>query len=242
MDSWKIAAAILIDKNIPIHYKKLTQLVLDTNLSRLGNKNTLTEHLTMHTYMTRDHKDFFIRKGNGYFVINPAMINDIKILNAKSKYREYITNLEGKRLADIKLQEEEKRLKIVKEDIDSFNLEHNIIENDVNFTEGTISSRYISYYEREPKLRAAAIKIHGTKCMVSNCGFDFAKIYGERGKQFIEVHHIKPLSELVNPELINPEKDLVVVCSNCHRIIHREKNNILTIEQVDKLILQNKIK
>lgn len=242
MEAWKIAAAILIDKDIPIHYTELTKLVLDTNLSKLGYKNTGTEHLTMNTYMTRDHGDFFIRKGNGYFVINPSMSDDRKLLYAKSKYSEYITNLKERQITESKLQAEEKNLEIITEDIKSFNLEHNINDNNINFTEGTLNERYISYYERNSKLRAAAIKIHGTKCMVSSCGFDFENVYGERGKQYIEVHHIKPLSELVNPESINPEKDLVVVCSNCHRIIHRKKDSILTIEQVDKLITQNRIK
>lgn len=52
------------------------------------------------------------------------------------------------------------------------------------------------------------------------CGFDFKDIYGELGDGFCEVHHLKPLSKadgVVKTEL----KDLAIVCSNCHRIIHR---------------------
>ncbi len=52
------------------------------------------------------------------------------------------------------------------------------------------------------------------------CNFDFEKVYGEYGKEFCEVHHLTPLSKsdgVVKTEL----SDLAIICSNCHRIIHR---------------------
>ena len=52
------------------------------------------------------------------------------------------------------------------------------------------------------------------------CGFDFSKFYGDHGRDFCEVHHLTPLHNsdgIVATEL----SDLAVVCSNCHRIIHR---------------------
>jgi 5-methylcytosine-specific restriction protein A len=52
------------------------------------------------------------------------------------------------------------------------------------------------------------------------------------GKGFIEVHHIKPLFSLDEEVNVNAETDLVPVCSNCHRIIHRKKNAILTVEEL----------
>ena len=68
------------------------------------------------------------------------------------------------------------------------------------------------------------------------CRFDFEKSYGERGKGFIEVHHIKPLSSSNEEMIINPETDLVPVCANCHRMIHRRKDHILSIEEMNSLI------
>jgi 5-methylcytosine-specific restriction protein A len=59
--------------------------------------------------------------------------------------------------------------------------------------------------ERNPKLRAAAILIHGTECMV--CGFDFEKVYGECGAGFIEVHHMLPVSSLKEEILVDPITD-----------------------------------
>ena len=68
------------------------------------------------------------------------------------------------------------------------------------------------------------------------CGFDFEFIYGEIGLSFIEVHHIKPLSSLDEETTINPQTDLVCLCSNCHRMIHRRRGEVLSIEQLKDII------
>ena len=47
--------------------------------------------------------------------------------------------------------------------------------------------------ERDPSLRSAAIRLHGTQCVV--CKFEFGQVYGEWGEGFIEVHHIVPLGD-----------------------------------------------
>ncbi|WP_120239969.1 HNH endonuclease [Marinifilum flexuosum] len=85
-----------------------------------------------------------------------------------------------------------------------------------------------------------AIEIHGVRCMVPNCSFDFEEHYGLHGKDYIEVHHIKPLSSIKEETKVNPKTDMVVVCSNCHRMIHRKKNEVLSIEKLNEL-LSNKI-
>lgn len=51
------------------------------------------------------------------------------------------------------------------------------------------------------------------------CGFNFEKFYGERGKNFIEVHHLKPLASYDKEHDVRLE-DLVSLCSNCHSMIH----------------------
>ena len=97
---------------------------------------------------------------------------------------------------------------------------------------------YTTKYERNPQNRKLAIKIHGTKCMV--CGFDFAATYGDIGRDFIEVHHTKPLYSLDEEMMVNPETDLVCVCSNCHRMIHRKRNIILSFEELKQLVQKSK--
>ena len=96
--------------------------------------------------------------------------------------------------------------------------------------EGKVTEYYVTKYERNPKNRKEAIRIHGYKCMV--CGFDFEEAYGELGKGFIEVHHVKPLHDLNEEVVVNPETDLVCVCANCHRMMHKNKAVVLTVDEL----------
>jgi 5-methylcytosine-specific restriction protein A len=100
-------------------------------------------------------------------------------------------------------------------------------------TEGAAKRYFGKRYERDPKNRKIALEIHGTVCVI--CGFDFEKVYGERGMGFIEVHHTEPLSSSDEAQTVNPETDLIPVCANCHRIIHRRRDKVLNIEEM-KLI------
>lgn len=100
--------------------------------------------------------------------------------------------------------------------------------------EGKKQSYMTTRYERSILNRNEAIRVHGTKCMI--CDFDFEKVYGECGKGFIEVHHIDPLSEINQEIKIDPKTDLICVCSNCHRMFHRRKNNILSPEELRAIV------
>lgn len=54
------------------------------------------------------------------------------------------------------------------------------------------------------------------------CGFKFTDKYGDLGIDFIEAHHIKPLSQMNSNEKTKLE-DIVMLCSNCHSMIHRRR-------------------
>ena len=54
------------------------------------------------------------------------------------------------------------------------------------------------------------------------CGFDFSSSYGEIGQDYIEAHHILPISKL-SGEIKTKVSDIVLVCSNCHRMLHRKR-------------------
>lgn len=97
--------------------------------------------------------------------------------------------------------------------------------------EGNRYSVYTTRYERDPRLRRQAITVHGTRCQI--CGFSFAEKYGEIGEGFIEVHHKRPISDGVQE--VNPKTDLACLCSNCHRMIHRN-NGVMTIEELREII------
>ena len=136
-------------------------------------------------------------------------------------------------------------LKIIETNaIDENQIENDIsLETDTEFfvtNEGKKIAYFTTKYERNPKLRKQAIQIHGTKCMV--CGFDFEKKYGELGKDYIEVHHIKPLFLSEGEQQVNPETDLVCLCSNCHRMIHRKRNNVIAVDDLRKLVNQSESK
>lgn len=105
-------------------------------------------------------------------------------------------------------------------------------------TEGKKTVYYTTKYERSAQNREEAIRIHGTKCMI--CGFDFEKKYGELGKGYIEVHHIKPLSDLDEEVVANPATDLICVCSNCHRMLHRFRNYMVSVEELRQIVEDKK--
>ena len=89
--------------------------------------------------------------------------------------------------------------------------------------------------ERSPRLRAAALDIHGDLCQV--CGFDFEGTYGAWGRWFIEVHHLHGLGVAPTEGVeVDPATDLAVVCSNCHRMIHRKAKRALTLAELRRII------
>ena len=98
------------------------------------------------------------------------------------------------------------------------------------FIEGKSNLSWVVKYERDKRLREAAIRIHNTIC--EGCGFDFESKYGLLGAGFIEVHHTKPVSLLQGQTIIDPETDLVVLCSNCHSMVHRRRPIPLTIDEL----------
>lgn len=104
------------------------------------------------------------------------------------------------------------------------------------FPEGKVLYRQHRFRERNRKL-VAKLKEDASRsgileCIV--CGFSFFKIYGEIGEGFIECHHIIPVSEYIT-NTTTYLKDLALVCSNCHRMLHR-KRPWLTIEQLKEIV------
>jgi len=68
------------------------------------------------------------------------------------------------------------------------------------------------------------------------CRFDFAKTYGALGRGFCEVHHRKPLA-LGNGIRITSLRELAIVCSNCHRMLHRMRGK-MSIEELTKILVR----
>jgi 5-methylcytosine-specific restriction enzyme A len=76
--------------------------------------------------------------------------------------------------------------------------------------------------ERSPSLAREAKGIHGTRCQVPTCGKELADTYGEIAEGYIEAHHLTPFASLDGrPTELDPATDFVVVCPDCHRMLHR---------------------
>ena len=107
------------------------------------------------------------------------------------------------------------------------------------YPEGARFSVTINAYERNPKARVACIAHHGYLCAA--CGFDFATVYGNWGKDFIHVHHIKPIGKIGRQYENAPKKDLIPICPNCHAMIHRTEP-ALTVAQLRDHLQERKKK
>ena len=96
-------------------------------------------------------------------------------------------------------------------------------------------------------LREAAINRHTINGHVqcSVCSFDFYEAYGERGRGYIEIHHQKPVFQYEDQDtakfLEQALQNVAPLCSNCHRMIHREKNAPMPVEELRQLIEQVRI-
>ena len=103
--------------------------------------------------------------------------------------------------------------------------------------EGRILTRIHLVRERNRQLvkkkRREALHRDG-KLACEACGFNFASFYGDRGDGFMECHHMRAVSTLLPGQKTTLE-DLVLVCANCHRMIHRSKP-WLTIDQLRRLL------
>jgi 5-methylcytosine-specific restriction protein A len=90
--------------------------------------------------------------------------------------------------------------------------------------------------ERDARLKRDKIedaKRRGISLACEACGFDFHRTYGERGFEYIECHHRTPLG--VTGKTRTRLTDLALICSNCHRMVHRRREWI-TVEALRDLI------
>ena len=73
------------------------------------------------------------------------------------------------------------------------------------------------------------------KCEI--CGFSFSESYGVLGQGFIEAHHIEPISQRTQQRQTTFD-DLILVCSNCHSMLHRKLygKEYLTVSDLKELV------
>lgn len=77
----------------------------------------------------------------------------------------------------------------------------------------------VTKYERSRYNRALCLRYFGFTC--KGCGTHMETKYGPLGQDVIHVHHIVPVSQMGGAYRLNPIKDLVPLCPNCHNVVHR---------------------
>lgn len=112
-----------------------------------------------------------------------------------------------------------------------------LIENMEGKVEGRKIEAIMTKYERNPVNRELCIEQNGCTCKI--CGFDFEKIYGDIGKRFIHIHHIKPISTMGGEYIPNPRIDLIPVCPNCHAMLHSSEPPLMPEELIEILKERN---
>lgn len=97
------------------------------------------------------------------------------------------------------------------------------VENSQCYVEGATKHVVVNAFERDKTARSKCLKFYKEKdgCIKCQlCGFNFGTFYGEKCNDMIEVHHIKPLSTIREEYSIDPQKDLLPLCPNCHYVVH----------------------
>ena len=111
-------------------------------------------------------------------------------------------------------------------------------ENEIEYFEGRLTEVKVLSRQRNRAARQQCLEASGYTCYV--CDFNFEKTYGDIGKNFLEVHHTKPLATYDDEHPI-PQSELVALCSNCHSMVHR-KREVLDVNELKKMLQENKNK
>lgn len=105
--------------------------------------------------------------------------------------------------------------------------------------EGELKELHVSVHERNVELRRKCIEQYRTlrdgKVICEACEMSFGERYGKIGDGYIEVHHLRPISQSDGAHVVDPKTDLVPLCANCHAMIHRlmaaeERRNGASVE------------
>lgn len=235
----KLPALYLISLNDgKINTTELTKILRDIlkpsgdDLEILANRND--DHFSQIVRNLTANKRPFVK--NGFIKRETTPRSPLSITNkgrqylSEHKYELHYLLTNDFEYADIK--NNLKEIELGKRKIRTF--DENIV-----ISEGTKKYTEVAVYERSKKLRDYAIEYFSVDGKISCkcCTFNFADFYGENiGKGFIEIHHTKPIFTYDDEDLQNTltkaVNNLIPVCSNCHRMIHRNWKKPLEIQQL----------
>lgn len=104
------------------------------------------------------------------------------------------------------------------------------LEGDVLLKVHKVRERNVALVKRK---KETVLQHRGCLCC-EVCEFDFQSFYGEIGDGFAECHHIRPLAQFTQQKKTKLN-DLAIVCSNCHRMLHRA-NCALSVHDLKQIV------
>ena len=115
---------------------------------------------------------------------------------------------------------------------------------DLVIEEGNVIIRNMKVKQRSDRLRNAKIQDfkhkNNGKVFCEICNFNFFEKYGSIGKDVIVVHHTKPIhlksDDGERQSIKEALKDVACVCPNCHLIIHKDRDNMLSFKEMKEII------
>jgi 5-methylcytosine-specific restriction protein A len=205
---------------------KLTLAETKTILTKMGmNENSAIGYAYYYSHLIQGK--LFTRTTNGYateyFLKNIYKEDGIKGLqNALLSLSQHIDYYESKSGSLVKKRKEIylEYLRLI-DGIDDSSIYPNEVDETNTYAEGKVKQVLVNSYERNPVARKKCIEHYGLNCQV--CDFNFKDAYGDLGKDFIHVHHVVDIATIGNEYSINPIKELIPVCPNCHAMLHKKK-------------------
>jgi hypothetical protein len=91
------------------------------------------------------------------------------------------------------------------------------------------------HIRRERKSHVATLRKQHDNYICEICRFDFRKVYGELGDDFAEAHHLTPLHKNSAVRCTTVD-DLITVCANCHRMLHRMDGKPGDVRRLKQLV------
>lgn len=206
-----------------VHLSRIVRANIDHDFTILYDQSISIEQLVRY-YLTMEFNDEWMTVGNGHTAW--------KSLRYYLDFRANKEGIDWKTIYESLKREFEKQREEIKK------RKEREQRSKKEFTEGNVVESHYDRRERDHGARLKCIEHYGCKCAI--CGFDFEAKYGDVGKEFIEVHHIVPISSSEGEHEVDPINDLIPVCSNCHSILHRRRPEPYLPADVKQMLEDNK--
>lgn len=210
---------------------------IDTNNPKVIELSSVLNSLPLFT--DRPDADRF-RNPNGvslklsnFLAIDPAYHG--KGMNSYSRldeemFNKFVGNKQQLRAIANEIRSVSKNATLIKE---LYKVEDDEITKDDGVVEGQIMYKLHKIIERDYSIifkKKKHILARDGYLDCEACTFNFERFYGPFGKGYIECHHRMPLFK-IKAETKTTLEDLALVCSNCHRMLHKSIDT-LTVEDL----------